>query len=99
MGVQMYNCLKMPQQSALTGVGGPRRALAEAASTLGADMMIVMMSDGELLDGMILKGCGFGEWRWISGCSCRMAPSIFGDESACRQLKTCLAVPVRGRSP
>jgi hypothetical protein len=25
-------------------------------------------SDGELLDGMMWKGCGLDEWWWIGGC-------------------------------
>ncbi len=53
------NASAIKSKSALTCVGGRRRALAEAASTLGADMMIVMICDGLLVGwDVIWKECG-----------------------------------------
>jgi hypothetical protein len=52
-------CLSNQIKIGFDSVGGRRRALAEAASTLGADMMIVMICDGLLVGwDVIWKECG-----------------------------------------
>jgi hypothetical protein len=60
-------------------------------------LYLILISDG------VLKGCGLGETLWIGlDPLCRMALSKFlvmSDESACRQVKSHLAVQAGGRSP
>jgi hypothetical protein len=57
------NASAITSKSALTGIGGRRRALAEAASTFGADMMI----DVDDCNGWSMGGC-WGDGWWLVRC-------------------------------